>query len=885
MAIAPGTHFNSYEVIEPIGSGGMGEVYRATDTNLRRDVALKVLAENRNLDPEASVRFEREARLLAALNHPNIATLHGFETSGDAQALVMELVEGEGLDERIDRSPGGMPLGEVLEIAKQIATALDAAHQRGIVHRDLKPANIRIRPDGTVKVLDFGIAKAFATEGTPGTASTVTQMPGAIIGTPSYMSPEQASGDEVDRRTDVWAFACVLFEMLTGQRVFDGDTNSRVLARVLERDPDWSLLPPSVPPRIRTLLEQCLVKDPRRRRQDAGDLRLDLDLASSEPDDAILERRESAGQRTAWLAGAILVGALAGALALYLADRPEPLRQSVWDIATPTTRQPHEFALSPDGTFVAFVASKSPDTIEQVLYLRNIETGAEEIIPNTEGARLPCWSPDSQSIAYFAREYLHRIAIDGGGSQRLAPALNGFGCSWGTNGRILFTPSTVTGLYSVPESGGEHQPVTQINLAPAPGDPTYETNHRYPTFIDGTDRFLYFATGGSDVAGIYLGSFDGGQPTRLIASDSAGAFVAPDSVVYVQNGRLVVRQLDLDQRQLTGETEVLAESITNPGGGQLAFSASRNGDRFIYRSTPAPPLRLTVFDRSGNVLSVESEPRNGPEVSDDDLVLGYDNPGSGSRDVYVANLDGTGGVRITGDATVEGYPDFSPDRRSLVYEKQRPDDKFFELWRVEINRADEARHLYDEADAERNLIPLDWSTNDYILFRRSDRDFLASDLIALSLSEPKPQPIEIAVSEFEERMGQVSPDGDWVVYDSNQPGQGRFGVFVQTFPNNESGSRPVTNDGFAPRWNADGTEIYFLTLDGRVMAAPVSRSGSDIDIGAPVALFRAELQGPSFNHQYAVTSEGRFLINVIDVDDSPPPIKVVQNSSAFESQD
>ncbi|MGD8809049.1 MAG: protein kinase, partial [Gammaproteobacteria bacterium] len=671
MALEAGTQFGAYRIVERIGSGGMGEVWRAVDPALQREVALKVLPEGEHLDREASLRFEREAKLLAALNHPNIATLHGFETAGETRALIMELVEGDGLDEIIARSQDGLPVGEAIEIAEQIAAALEAAHERGILHRDLKPANIKIRPDGTVKVLDFGIAKAIATDGRPGPASTVTQAPGAIVGTPSYMSPEQASGNEVDRRTDIWSFGCVLYELLTGQRVFDGETSSRVLARVLERDPDWSLLPDSLHPRIQTLLRQCLEKNARRRRRDAGDVRLELESIAAAPAHDAHTRRVSVGSAMTWAAASIAVAAIAGAAALYVKDTEAPAQQRVFDIVTPTTRQPHEFAVSPDGRYITFVASASPKTIIQALYLRDLETGEANVIPGTEGARNPCWSPDSRSIAFVAGEYLQRVDLNAGYPTRLAPALNGIGCSWGENGQILFTPSAVTELYSVPAAGGEDRPITQIDLNREPDDPAYETNHIFPAFIPGTEQFIYYVTGGRDMRGIHLGSFDGRPTKRLIASDSAGTFVAPNWMVYGQNGRLLAQKVDLERGELTGEPVLLVESIIVPGA-RLPFSASRDGSLFGYRDMPSPPGRLTTFDRNGEVLTMGPSV-NGPDISPDDSAIAYDSGSGDSRDVYVARTEGSrenptvNVERITGDATVEGYPKFSPNGQELIF--------------------------------------------------------------------------------------------------------------------------------------------------------------------------------------------------------------------------
>jgi serine/threonine protein kinase len=861
MSLTTGTRFGAYEILEPIGKGGMGEVYRARDARLGRDVAIKVLPEGRRLETEVVQRFDREARLLASLNHPNIATLHGLEASGDVQALVMELVDGETLADRIGRFARGLPVGESIGIAAQIAAGLDAAHQSGVVHRDLKPANIKIRPDGTVKVLDFGIAKALAVDGSPARLANVTQAAGAIAGTPSYMSPEQASGGEVDRRADIWAFGCVLFEMLTGQRAFDGDSNPRIIARVMEREPDWDLVPRTVPPRLRSLLRQCLEKDTHRRRRDAGDLRLEIETIGTVPDSARVERARSRSAAV-WIAGTAAIAALSVAAAFLLDSGDEPAEIFSAEITTPASRAPHQFALSPDGRYLVYVASASADSIVQLLYVRDLQTGAVRTLPGTGNAKYPCWSPDSRAIAYFDLEDLYRIDVDGGAPVPLAPAQNGLGCSWGVGGTILFTPSSVVPLYRVPATGGDYAEVTALDLGAGQGDRTAQTSHRFPFFLPDGNRFLYFVGGGADVTGIHLGSLDGAVSAQLTSGGSTGVFVEPDWVVFVQSGSLGARQLDPERAELAGETRSLAVAghAISVASGHVAFSASTTGIT-AFRDAPEPRSLLNTY--------------NGPEISPNQRYLAYDGFDGSNRDVFVRDLLRGGSSRVTSDATVEGYPVFSPDSESIVYEKQRDTDGLFELWRADLNRPGSDELLY--GSASENLIPLAWSSSGYLLYRRSDLDFLSSDLIALSLRDNDPTPVAIAVTPNEERMGEISPDGNWVAYD-RLVRRGRWEVLVQSFPEAEDVYTVSTDaGGLAPRWSRDGTRIYFVSMDGAMMEAAFSSASAEPAIASPTELFRTGIQLQSYNHQYAVTQDGKFLVNELIADPLSPPITIIRN--------
>ena len=869
MTFAPRTPFgSSYEIVELIGVGGMGEVYRARDRHLGRDVALKILPEANRFDPAALRRVDREARLLASLNHPNIATLHGLETAGDTQALVMELVEGETLDQRIARAPRGrgLTLEDTLEIAKQIAAALDAAHERGVMHRDLKPANIKLRADGTVKVLDFGIAKALSTDASEHRGDTVTGAAAAPVGTPSYMSPEQASGGAVDRRTDIWAFGCVLYEMLTGQRAFEGETNSQILARVIEREPDWSRLPADVPAQIHVLLGQCLEKDARRRRRDAGDLRLDLERATAEPGTERVATSGGLGSARLWIAGtAVAVLAALAALAIpavrHLLETPGPAMRL--EISTPPTVVPQHFALSPDGRHVVFVASESSSDPLQHLYLRALDSSEARPIAGTDGARYPFWSPDSRSIGFFASETLYRIDLAGGAPVPLAPAPNGLGGTWGANGTILFSPTSVSPLFKVPESGGEHVEATEL-------DSPHQKNHRLPSFLPDGRQFLFYTEGEPEVSGIYLGSLDGGTPKQLAAADSAGVSLAPDYVVFVQDGTLVARRLNVTRGEFTGEPATLASSISSDPIGSFGFSASATGV-LAYRASGGSPLgQLTWFDDTGNVLEVVGR-MNGPDLSTDERYIAYDATIDGNRDVWVMDLQRGGRTRLTTDPAVDGYPVWSPNGEQLVFESQR--NGTFDLFIAPFSRVGEEQLLLGTSD---NEIPIDWSGDGlYFLYRNSDADYGSSDLRALPMSGEDRTPIVVANTPFEERMGSFSPDGRWVAYDTDR--SGRFEIIVQAFPEPNEEFPVSTDGGVAPLWSADGEHIYFISPDRTMMAARVATTAAKFEAEKPVPLFATRIGLQAFNQQYAVARDKRFLINNLQADDPPRPITVLLN--------
>ena len=573
-------------------------------------VAIKILPAAFAADPERLTRFEREAKTLASLNHPHIAAIYGFEKSSGIHALVMELVEGDDLSQRIAR--GAIPLDEALPMAKQIAEALEAAHEQGIIHRDLKPANIKVRADGTVKVLDFGLAKALdpaaasspEAMNSPTITSPAMTQAGMILGTAAYMAPEQARGTAVDKRADVWAFGVVLFEMLTGQRLFAGATVSDTIAAVLKAEPDWATLPACTPLSIRKLLRRCLEKDRKRRLTDAGAARLEIDdalTASTTAEGAsapgALAVAASSRGRLPWMAAAAVLAALVGALAVPalrdLRRTPPPAPSEMrLEITTPATDAPLQFALSPDGRSLVFVASGDGPPR---LWLRPLGEAEARPLAGTEGATAPFWSPDSRSIGFFAAGKLLRLDVAGGAPQVVSTAAGtsyGLSGSWSADGTILFLQVNPGPLWRVAATGGE--PVTATEL-----DPPHQVAHRLPQFLPDGRHFLFHALGTQEAAGIYLGSLDGGALARLTAAGSRGAFLPPDRMVFVRQGTLVARRLDLAGAALTGDPVTLADRVgEDPDVGRGGFAVSGAG-LVAYRAGGGASRQLTWLDRTG----------------------------------------------------------------------------------------------------------------------------------------------------------------------------------------------------------------------------------------------------------------------------------------------
>jgi Tol biopolymer transport system component len=904
LALTPGARLGVYEVTAPIGEGGMGQVYRARDTKLNRDVALKILPDSFATDPDRLARFTREAQTLASLNHPNIAHIHGLEESTEVRALVMELVEGEDLSQRIAHGP--IPIDEVLAIAKQIAEALEAAHEQGIIHRDLKPANIKVRPDGTVKVLDFGLAKAM--EPTGAMAVSVSMSPtittpamteaGMILGTAAYMAPEQARGKTVDKRADIWAFGVVVFEMLTGRRAFVGDDVSITLASVMMKEPEWSALPAATPMGLRRLLTRCLKKEPKARMRDIGEARLQIEELLGGAPEALsvpaMPRRLSLWQRARpWTsAGALALGLVLIAvsfIALRRAGAVAPATGPVtFTIAPPENMsfggprslgsgRATQVAVSPDGQNIVFVAGASSGF---QIWLRAVATLATRPIPGTEGGVFPFWSPDSRSIGFFAAGKLKKVQVAGGPAIVLCDATFARGGSWSRDDVILFTPSTNGALYRVSSAGGAPTVVTTL-------DPTTgETNHRWPYFLPDGRHFLYTASVGtccpaSKPSMIRIGSLDPAEAAvTLFQGAESSVSYASGHLLFakIDDEMLMAQPFDLVARQLKGAAFPLSEHVSWEGSRYVGASASENGT-LVYAHGDSQPRRLTWFDRAGHALATLGDAA--PYSSGSSLALSRDEQrvavaqATGKPenvDIWIVDLVRSGpSRRQTFDPGADASPVWSPDGTHIAFSSMRSGKISLHQKLVNETAVDELL-----LEGSGNIAPNDWSADGrYIAFE--DRTSGNIDLWVLPLFGDR-KPFPLIRTEFAESQAGFAPNGHWIAYSSNEGGERN--VFVQPFPVT-GGKIQISRDGGSqPVWRADGRELFYLRSDGSLMAVPIDATGQPA--GVPEALFRTTV--PIFNSsrgQYAVTKDGkRFLTTASPEQPSVVPLTVVVNWTA-----
>lgn len=856
-----------------LGAGGMGEVYRARDLTLKRDIAIKVLPEIFSRDAERLSRFRREAEVLASLSHPHIATIYDFGESGDGRFLALELVEGETLADRLVHGP--LSLDDSLRIALQIARALEAAHGRGITHRDLKPANIQLTSSGDVKVLDFGLAKvatdAASVADSPTTLSATA--PGMIVGTVPYMPPEHIKGIEGGNTADIWAFGCVLFEMLCARRAFDGDTASEILASVLKVEPDWQRLPP-LPDGVNKLLRRCLRKDRTHRLQSIGDARIELEDAINEPASKSAPIHSTPRWSYGVMAALGLVALVAAAAALSPVQPPIAPEMRL-EVSVPATTAPVSLAISPDGLQLAYVADldRRPH-----LWLRRLDSGAARALPGTDYPQFPFWSPDGKSLAFFGNGKLKRLDIAGGSPKVLADAPQGFGGTWNEQGIILFCASN-RDLFRVSAEGGE---VVQVTHLARPG----QTSHRQPWFMPDGRHFLYFATG-AEGRGIYVDSLDASDPKRLLGTDTDSGPVLSSSghLLFVREKTLFAQELDQKSLELKGTAIPVAEPLIADGL-TAAFSASRAGP-IVYRlGSEGAGKQLTWFDRTGKEIERVGSPDIANlwmwSLSPDRERVALGRTVQGNFDIWL--LEARRGIltRVTVDPGFDWSAVWSPDGSHLAY---RHENQIHE--RLVGGAAGTESVLLESTTFS---APTDWSRDGrYLVFQREDPKS-GMDLWALPFdSKGKAgEPVVVTQSNAAEQHAQLSADGKWIAYQSNESGQNE--IYVQPFPGPGPKSRVSTNGGIQVRWRSDGRELFYLAIDGRLMAVPIraGSSGSTIEPGAAVPLFWTHMYGNEqssrvFYPQYSVSPDGqRFLMNTL-VEANAGPITVMLNGRFQEA--
>jgi Tol biopolymer transport system component len=824
-ALSAGTRLGPYEIRAAIGAGGMGEVYRAHDTTLHRDVALKLLPDAFVRDPDRLGRFQREAQLLASLNHPNVAHLYGFEQSDARPFLVLELVDGQSLADYIERGP--VPFREAIAIARQVADALGAAHAQGVVHRDLKPANIRLREDGAVKLLDFGLAKAFdrawvasGDPARPPAPSAGATEAGLILGTVAYMAPEQARGRPADPRADVWAFGVVLFEMLAGRRPFSGETASEEMASVMRDDPDWTRLPADLPDPMRRLLRRCLKKDPRHRLSSIADARLDLAECLEAAPAAAPGRRVAPLAR---LAGAGLAGATLTAVAwLLLAPTPRPpsvgppTRVSVLAPAGLALLQdPSESALSPDGRLLVFTAADAD--ADARLWIRPLDAAEAHPLAGTKGATLPFWSPDSRQVAFFAGEQLRKVPAAGGTVEILCAAKDARGGSWGSGGVIVFAPAVAGPLQAVPASGGKPHAVTTLDAAHG------ETGHRFPWFLPDGRHFLYVALPPHDrKCDLLVGALDGTTRAAVTSADGAAAYAAPGFLLFPRQNALVAQRFDPVRMKLVDDVTVIGEAPATLAAlysGSRAASASASG-ALAYLDDRLATTRLEWLDRSGHAQGVLPVP-DGRYL---EIALAPDGRRASvvryasvlESDIWIIDLRRGAATRLTYGPGVNSRAAWSPDGKRIVFASDRRGPR--DLFTRAAGGAAPEEPLFTSPALFKE--PRSWSPDGrWVVFDQIDPQ-TNRDLWIIPVDGDR-SPRAYLRTPFTEGWGQVSPDGRWMAYASDE--SGRTEVYVDSFPTPRNKFRVTDHGGASAMWRKDGRELAVMGLDGRsVLVADVT---------------------------------------------------------------
>ena len=867
MPLSPGQMVSHFRIAEKIGEGGMGEVYRAEDSKLGRAVAIKVLPDALAGDSERLARFQREAKVLASLNHPSIAGIYQVEEVDGAHFLVMELAAGETLAEHIER--GAIPLEEALPVALQIAEALEAAHDRGIIHRDLKPANIKLSASGQVKVLDFGLAKALEAEpGSPAAAGSLTQSPtltaggmtgaGMLLGTAAYMSPEQARGDTADRRADIWAFGVVLWEMLTGTMVYPGRTVSDTLAGVLAREPEWAELSASTPRPVRRLLERCLQKEATERLQAIGEARITLRHYLDDPSAGVAEGADGATTtpgRSQWLrialGGAALVVA---AVAVTWMAKPEPpppeplqVEATVAAAGSLTNGYGSAVVLSRDGRLMTYVSGDVASATGS-LHLRSTHRFDSERLSGTEGGYNPFFSPDGRWIGFVTPQELKKVAISGGTPLTLCPVNRNRGSTWSPDGTIVFAPNPRSGLMKVPAAGGEPTEVTTLEEG--------EISHRWPQFLPDGRHVLYtaYAATDRDEGHIKVVDLETGESRTVHRGGTQGRYAASGHLLYWREGTVFAAPFDLGALEMTALPAPVLEDVMGNSEGGAHFDVAGDGT-LVYlgggiESMAEQQRTLLSVDRSGDLAPVsELKASYGAQMrlSPDETRLAATRFIEGNGDIWLTDLERDIATRLTFDDEVDILPVWSPDGATLYFSSRR--DGYFQIYRKLADGSSEPERIYPtEVDQFVTDVSPDGRT---LIYERNPAQG-EGGLWILPLEEGG-EPREFLVTSFDEEDARFSPDGRWVAYESDE--SGREEIYVRPFPGPGGRWQVSAGGGQGVRWSSDGTRLFFLKGE-QLLEAPVEAEGAALRVGRATEV--VELPGIR-RQNYDVRASGRFV--------------------------